>query len=40
VGGLNTTEIRERAKAQGIEGERPRARTAELVIKFKSATGR
>jgi hypothetical protein len=39
AGGLNTTEIREWAKAQGIEVKRPRARTAELVIKFESATG-
>ena len=36
--GLNTTGVREWAKAQGIE-EKDRARVpAELVVKFKAAT--
>jgi hypothetical protein len=37
--GLNTTEVREWAKAQGI-GVKDRGRVpAELVVKFKAATG-
>ena len=39
AGGLNTTEIREWAKAQGIEVKDRGRVPAELVIKFKSATG-
>ena len=39
AGGLNTTEVREWAKAQGLE-VRDRGRVpAELVVKFKAATG-
>ena len=39
AGGLNTTEVREWAKAQGI-GVKDRGRVpAELVVKFKAATG-
>ena len=39
AGGLNTTEVREWAKAQGI-GVKDRGRIpAELVVRFKAATG-
>jgi len=37
--GLNTTEIREWAKAQGIEVKDRGRVPAELVVKFKEATG-
>jgi hypothetical protein len=37
--GLNTTEVREWAKAQGIEVKDRGRVPAELVVKFKSATG-
>jgi hypothetical protein len=36
---LNTTEVREWAKAQGIEVKDRGRVPAELVVKFKSATG-
>ena len=36
---LNTTEVREWAKAQGIEVKDRGRIPAELVVKFKSATG-
>ena len=39
AGGLNTTEVREWAKAQGIEVKDRGRIPAELVVKFKSATG-
>ena len=39
VGGLNTTEVREWAKAQGIEVKDRGRVPAELVVKFKAATG-
>ena len=39
AGGLNTTEVREWAKAQGIEVKDRGRVPAELVVKFKSATG-
>jgi len=39
AGGLNTTEIREWAKAQGIEVKDRGRVPAELVVKFKAATG-
>jgi hypothetical protein len=39
AGGLNTTEVREWARAQGIEVKDRGRTSAELVIKFKSATG-
>jgi Lsr2 len=38
--GLNTTEVREWAKAQGIEVKDRGRIPAELVVKFKSATGK
>ncbi len=38
--GLNTTEIREWAKAQGIEVKDRGRVPAELVAKFKAATGK
>jgi hypothetical protein len=37
--GVNTTEIREWAKAQGIEVKDRGRVPAELVVKFKAATG-
>lgn len=37
--GLNTTEVREWAKAQGIEVKERGRIPAELVVKFKAATG-
>ncbi len=37
--GLNTTEVREWAKAQGIEVKERGRVPAELVVKFKTATG-
>jgi hypothetical protein len=37
--GMNTTEVREWAKAQGIEVKDRGRVPAELVVKFKSATG-
>ncbi len=37
--GLNTTEVREWAKAQGIEVKDRGRVPAELIVKFKSATG-
>ena len=37
--GLNTTEVREWAKAQGIEVKDRGRVPAELVVKFKAATG-
>jgi hypothetical protein len=37
--GLNTTEVREWAKAQGIEVKDRGRAPAELVVKFKAATG-
>jgi Lsr2 len=39
AGGLNTTEVREWAKAHGIEVKDRGRIPAELVIKFRSATG-
>ena len=39
AGGLNTTEVREWAKAQGIEVKDRGRIPAELVVKFRSATG-
>jgi Lsr2 len=39
AGGLNTTEVREWAKAQGIEVKDRGRIPAELVVKFKSVTG-
>ena len=39
AGGLNTTELREWAKAQGIEVKDRGRVPAELVVKFKAATG-
>ena len=38
-GGLNTTEVREWAKAQGIEVKDRGRVPAELVVRFKAATG-
>jgi Lsr2 len=38
--GLNTTEVREWAKAQGIEVKDRGRIPTELVVKFKSATGK
>jgi nucleoid-associated protein Lsr2 len=38
AGGLNTTEIREWAKAQGIEVKDRGRVPADLVVKFKAAT--
>ncbi len=38
--GLNTTEIREWAKAQGIEVKDRGRVPADLVVKFKAATGK
>jgi hypothetical protein len=38
--GLNTTEVREWAKAQGIEVKDRGRIPAELVVKFRSATGK
>jgi Lsr2 len=40
AGGLNTTEVREWAKAQGIEVKDRGRIPAELVVKFKAATGK
>ncbi|MGO8893952.1 MAG: histone-like nucleoid-structuring protein Lsr2 [Streptosporangiaceae bacterium] len=40
VNGLNTTEVREWAKAQGIEVKDRGRVPAELVVKFKAATGK
>ncbi len=37
--GLNTTEVREWAKAQGIEVKDRGRVPAELIVKFKAATG-
>ena len=37
--GLNTTEVREWAKAQGIEVKDRGRVLAELIVKFKAATG-
>jgi hypothetical protein len=37
--GLNTTEVREWAKAQGIEVKDRGRVPADLVVKFKAATG-
>ena len=39
VNGLNTTEVREWAKAQGIEVKDRGRVPADLVVKFKAATG-
>jgi hypothetical protein len=39
AGGLNTTEVREWAKAQGMEVKDRGRVPAELVVKFKAATG-
>ena len=39
-GGLNTTEVREWAKSQGIEVKDRGRVPAELVVKFKAATGK
>jgi len=39
AGGLNTTDVREWAKAQGIEVKDRGRVPAELVVKFKAATG-
>ena len=39
AGGLNTTEVREWAKAQGIEVKDRGRVPAELVARFKAATG-
>ena len=39
AGGLNTTEVREWAKAQGIEVKDRGRVPAELVVRFKAATG-
>ena len=38
--GLNTTEVREWAKAQGIDVKDRGRVPAELVVKFKAATGK
>jgi hypothetical protein len=38
--GLNTTEVREWAKSQGIEVKDRGRVPAELVVKFKAATGK
>jgi hypothetical protein len=40
AGGLNSTEVREWAKAQGIEVKDRGRVPAELVVKFKAATGK
>ncbi len=40
VNGLNTTEVREWAKAQGIEVKDRGRVPAELAVKFKAATSR
>ena len=39
AGGLNTTEVREWARAQGIEVKDRGRVPADLMVKFKSATG-
>jgi len=39
AGGLNTTEVRERAKAHDIEMKDRGQVPAELVVKFEAATG-
>ena len=39
AGGLNTTDVREWAKAQGIEVKDRGRIPAELVVKFQAATG-
>ena len=39
AGGLNTTEVREWARAQGIEVKDRGRVAADLMVKFKSATG-
>jgi hypothetical protein len=39
VSGLNTTEVREWAKAQGIEVKDRGRVPAELVVRFRAATG-
>ena len=39
AGGLNTTEVREWARAQGIEVKDRGRVPADLVVKFKAATG-
>ena len=39
VSGLNTTEVREWAKAQGIDVKERGRVPAELVVKFKAANG-
>jgi hypothetical protein len=38
--GLNTTEVREWAKSQGIDVKDRGRVPAELVVKFKAATGK
>jgi hypothetical protein len=40
VSGLNSTEVREWAKAQGMEVKDRGRVPAELVVKFKDATGK
>jgi hypothetical protein len=40
AGGLKSTEVREWAKAQGIEVKERGRVPAELVVKFKAATGK
>jgi hypothetical protein len=40
VSGLNTTEVREWAKAQGMDVKDRGRVPAELVVKFKDATGK
>ncbi len=40
AGGLNTTEVREWAKAQGIEVKDRGRVPADLMVKFKAATGK
>jgi hypothetical protein len=40
AGGLNSTEVREWAKAQGIDVKDRGRVPAELVVKFKAATGK
>ena len=40
AGGLNTTEVREWARAQGIEVKDRGRVPADLMVKFKSATSR
>ena len=40
AGGLNTTEVRDWARGQGIEVKDPGRIPAELIVKFKAATGK